>query len=199
MLVAFAGCDGVGKTTIIDCVGKQLEQNGYKVKTLKPLSQENEYVGDIAKIKRGYVGDPHEINTKTRLIIAYVTYLASKSIENDIGNFDFILLDRWTLCQRVYATVWQNMDTLADHILDQCVKADMTILIDGDENMVNKHIESRIEREEIENKYALRRVLRTYRKYAQKDNSIRVIVNKEGCLEETIQEIVDVIMHGVKK
>ena len=197
MLVAFAGCDGVGKTSIISCVRRSLEQQGFRVKALKPISQENECVREIARIKQGYIGNPHDVNTKTRLIIAYATYLASKAIEKDMEEYDYVLLDRWTLCQRVYATVWQNEDSFADHILDQCIRADVTILIDGDENMVNKHIESRAEREEIENKYALRRILRTYRKFAKKDSNIQVVVNREGEMEEAVRTIVDLLVGGV--
>lgn len=191
MLVAFAGCDGVGKTTIMHAVQSKLIEKGYSVKALKPLAQGTEFSDNIRAIRCGYEENAHTLNNKIRVLIAYETLRISKIISAELENFDFILLDRWTLCQIVYAIVWQNEEPLADHILQLCIKPDITILIDGDEDMVNRHIDMRSEREDIEDRAALRRILRTYRKFAANDNSIKMVVNEAGLIEKTIENVLE--------
>lgn len=191
MLVAFAGCDGVGKTTIIRAVQAKLIEKGYSVKVLKPLAQGTEFSGNIRVIRCGYKENKHTLNNKIRVLIAYETFCVSKMISAELENFDFILLDRWTLCQIVYATVWGNEEPLADHILQLCIKPDITILVDGDEDVVNRHIDMREQREDIEDRAALRRILRTYRKFAANDDSIKRVVNEEGLIEKTIENVLE--------
>lgn len=192
MIIAFAGCDGVGKTTLLYETEKILQNQGYRVKAFKPLAQSTPFCQNLLAIKKGYPCSVGDLNTRLRLLIAFETYQISLRVQEEQKEYDYILLDRWTLCQRIYGAVWQNVEPLAEHILDQCLKPDLTFIIDADEKVVDRRLSQRSERKPIEDMYALKRVLRRYRNYAKTTrDSIVLIDNIDGEMESSVQRIIN--------
>ncbi len=192
MIIAFAGCDGVGKTTLLYETEKMLRSQGYSVKAFKPLAQSTPFCQSLLTIKQGYSGTTGDLNTRLRLLIAFETYRISLKLKEEQNKYDYILLDRWTLCQRVYAAIWQNIEPLAEHILNQCLDPDITFIIDADEEDVDRRLSQRTERKPIENMFALKRVLRSYRNHAKLTrNKFVLIDNREGKMESAVQEILN--------
>lgn len=194
MIIAFSGCDGVGKTTLLHETAKILQKQGYRVKAFKPLAQSTIFCQNLLTVKKGYPGTIGDLNTRLRLLIAFETYQISNKLLEEQYEYDYILLDRWTLCQRVYGAVWQNVEPLAEHILDQCIIPDITFIIDAEEQVVDRRLAQRKERKPIEDMYALKRVLRRYRQIAEKANDRTILIdNSNREIETTLQCIVNEI------
>lgn len=192
MIVVFAGCDGTGKTTLLHETEKTLREQGYRVKALKPLAQSTPFCQHLLMIKKGYPGSVNDLNTRLRLLIAFETYQISLKLLEEQNKYDYILLDRWTLCQRIYGAVWQNVEPLAEHILDKCLKPDVTFIIDADERVVDRRLSERSERKPIEDMYALKRVLRRYRQYASMAKERTILVdNNDGKMESSLRCIIN--------
>lgn len=109
-LIAFVGMDGVGKTGILNSIYSILVERGKKVAKIKPKSGDTEIAKVLRMIRDAYSQkdkqQQRELNQKIAEALALDLLKTSEKIKEAYSSFDYVLVDRWTMCQEVCDKTW---------------------------------------------------------------------------------------------
>lgn len=181
-LIAFVGMDGVGKTSILNSIYSILVERGKKVAKIKPESGDTEIAKVLRMIRDTYSQkdkqQQRELNQKIAEALALDLLKTSEKIKEAYSSFDYVLVDRWTMCQEVYDKTWFVWNDFINECLALCYKPDIVFLISAEMDIVQRRLSSRPVVKETENIFSLKRVNRLYHNLA-KENGWEVIENNK--------------------
>ncbi len=181
-LIAFVGIDGAGKTSILNAVYSILAAQRKKIARLKPASGNTEIAKTLRLIRNAYSHkdkqQQREINQKIAEVLAVDLLKTSERIKEMYSSYDYVLVDRWTMCQEVYDKTWLVWNSFINECLALCYKPDMVFLISAEMDLVQKRLSNRPVVKETENILSLKRVNRLYHSLA-KENGWIVIKNNQ--------------------
>ena len=195
MIIAFVGIDGTGKSTLLNYFAKYLECNGKVVHTIKALKPESIFMENYNILRRAflqqYPNKQHQLNVYGSYIMSFDLLQNSEAIKKLDSDDKVILLDRWAICQQLYAKVWMAENEFANIAYGLCLEPDITFVIDSDLDLVEQRLKNRGGANEHENIYCLCRLKRLYKKYADTKETAVLISNnndiKQAC-DTIIQE-----------
>lgn len=187
-LIAFVGMDGVGKTGILNSIYSILVERGKKVAKIKP---ETEIAKVLRMIRDAYSQkdkqQQRELNQKIAEALALDLLKTSEKIKEAYSSFDYVLVDRWTMCQEVYDKTWFVWNDFINECLALCYKPDIVFLISAEMDIVQRRLSSRPVVKETENIFSLKRVNRLYHNLA-KENGWEVIENNKT-LDDAVSKV----------
>lgn len=111
----------------------------------------------------------------------------SEKIKEAHSSFDYVLVDRWTMCQEVYDKTWFVWNDFINECLALCYKPDIVFLISAEMDIVQRRLSSRPVVKETENIFSLKRVNRLYHNLA-KENGWEVIEN-DKTLDDAVSKV----------
>ena len=181
MIIAFVGIDGVGKTTLINMFAKYLKKKGKKVHIIKALNAHSSFMKNYNILRNKfflkYPNQKHAFNVISSYLMSFDLFQQSEKIKKMDSNDTIILLDRWAICQQLYAKVWMANNEFIDLAYNSCLKPNLTFVIDADMELVQKRIKDRGGANEFENFFSLRRLKKLYQNYAKNNKKIVYIKN----------------------
>lgn len=190
-LIAFVGMDGVGKTCILNSIYSILVERGKKVAKIKPESGDTEIAKVLRMIRNAYSQkdkqQQRELNQKIAEALALDLLKTSEKIKEAYSSFDYVLVDRWTMCQEVYDKTWFVWNDFINECLALCYKPDIVFLISAEMDIVQRRLSSRPVVKETENIFSLKRVNRLYHNLA-KENGWEVIENNKT-LDDAVSKV----------
>ena len=190
-LIAFVGMDGVGKTGILNSIYSILVERGKKVAKIKPESGDTEIAKALRMIRDAYSQkdkqQQRELNQKIAEALALDLLKTSEKIKEAYSSFDYVLVDRWTMCQEVYDKTWFVWNDFINECLALCYKPDIVFLISAEMDIVQRRLSSRPVVKETENIFSLKRVNRLYHNLA-KENGWEVIENNKT-LDDAVSKV----------
>lgn len=190
-LIAFVGMDGVGKTSILNSIYSILVERGKKVAKIKPESGDTEIAKVLRMIRDTYSQkdkqQQRELNQKIAEALALDLLKTSEKIKEAYSSFDYVLVDRWTMCQEVYDKTWFVWNDFINECLALCYKPDIVFLISAEMDIVQRRLSSRPVVKETENIFSLKRVNRLYHNLA-KENGWEVIENNKT-LDDAVSKV----------
>lgn len=190
-LIAFVGMDGVGKTGILNSIYSILVERGKKVAKIKPESGDTEIAKVLRMIRDAYSQkdkqQQRELNQKIAEALALDLLKASEKIKEAHSSFDYVLVDRWTMCQEVYDKTWFVWNDFINECLTLCYKPDIVFLISAEMDIVQRRLSSRPVVKKTENIFSLKRVSRLYHNLA-KENGWEVIEN-DKTLDDAVSKV----------
>lgn len=190
-LIAFVGMDGVGKTGILNSIYGILVERGKKVAKIKPESGDTEIAKALRMIRDAYSQkdkqQQRELNQKIAEALALDLLKTSEKIKEAYSSFDYVLVDRWTMCQEVYDKTWFVWNDFINECLALCYKPDIVFLISAEMDIVQRRLSSRPVVKETENIFSLKRVNRLYHNLA-KENGWEVIENNKT-LDDAVSKV----------
>lgn len=190
-LIAFVGMDGVGKTGILNSIYSILVERGKKVAKIKPESGDTEIAKVLRMIRDAYSQkdkqQQRELNQKIAEALALDLLKTSEKIKEAYSSFDYVLVDRWTMCQEVYDKTWFVWNDFINECLALCYKPDIVFLISAEMDIVQRRLSSRPVVKETENIFSLKRVNRLYHNLA-KENGWEVIENNKT-LDDAVSKV----------
>lgn len=144
-LIAFVGMDGVGKTSILNSIYSILVERGKKVAKIKPESGDTEIAKVLRMIRDTYSQkdkqQQRELNQKIAEALALDLLKTSEKIKEAYSSFDYVLVDRWTMCQEVYDKTWFVWNDFINECLALCYKPDIVFFNFGRNGYCSKKIE----------------------------------------------------------
>lgn len=128
-----------------------------------------------------------ELNQKIAEALALDLLKTSEKIKEAYSSFDYVLVDRWTMCQEVYDKTWFVWNDFINECLALCYKPDIVFLISAEMDIVQRRLSSRPVVKETENIFSLKRVNRLYHNLA-KENGWEVIENNKT-LDDAVSKV----------
>jgi len=191
--ITFEGIDGSGKTTVIEAVKKQLEDQDFSVVcTQEPTDT---WIGRCVQ---------RCIRSKTDPVVTAFTFISDrivhgKEIQRWLGKYDVILCDRYADSTYAYQGA-QLEDSLDDpvHWLKELSKnrfplPDVTFLFDIDPEIAIKRIQDRDDLIDFEKVAFLEKVRRQYLNISEESNMM--IIDATKPVEEIVSTCVKTIMN----
>lgn len=193
MVIAFVGVDGSGKTTLLSLFAKYLETKDKKVKIIKALRPESVFLQNYNKIRNEfglhYPKKKHEFNVIGSYIMSFDLLQQSEAIKKLDSNDIVIILDRWAICQQLYAKVWMAENDFINVAYRMCLEPDITFVIDADMRLIEQRIQDRGGANEYENILCLRRLKKMYQKYSS-ENENAILIRNNSKLDDAYANIV---------
>ena len=193
MIIAFVGVDGTGKSTLLSRFAKYLEKTGKKVHIIKALRPDSTFMKNYNMIRKEYLSQhpekTHQLNVCGSYIMSFDLLQYSEIIKELDSTNKVILLDRWAICQQLYAKVWMAENDFANIVYGMCVEPDITFVIDSDMDLIEQRLQDRGGANEHENILCLRRLKRLYNKYAA-EHEKAVLIQNNGEIEHAYSIIV---------
>lgn len=184
MIIAFVGVDGTGKTTLLTRFAKHLEKKGNKVHVIKALRPDSTFMENFNMIRKEFFSQhpdkKHQFNIIGSYIMSFDLLQHSEAIKRLNSTDKVIILDRWAICQQLYAKVWMAENDFTNIAYDMCIEPDLTFVIDSDMNLILQRLQNRGGANEFENILCLRRLKKLYLKYAiEHKNAVLIQNNNE--------------------
>ena len=88
-----------------------------------------------------------------------------------------IILDRWAICQQLYAKVWMAENEFVKITYSKCLEPDITFVLDSDMELIEQRLRNRGGANEFENILCLRRLKKLYFKYSMENQKAVLIEN----------------------
>jgi dTMP kinase len=187
MIIAFVGIDGSGKTTLLSRFAVYLEEKGKKVQIIKALRPDSVFINNYNMIRnefcRKHPDKKHEFNIISSYIMSFDLLQQSEGIKALNSDDTVIILDRWAICQQLYAKVWMAENDFSNIAYQMCFEPDLTFVIDADMNLIDQRLESRGGANEFENILSLRRLKKLYLKYARENEKAVLVQNNNEIIE----------------
>lgn len=194
MIIAFVGIDGVGKTTLINMFEKYLKKEGKKVHIIKALNLDSDFMKNYNILRNQYFlkypDKKHTFNVISSYLMSFDLFQQSEVIKKMDSQDTVVLLDRWAICQHLYAKVWMANNEFTDLAYNSCLEPKLTFVIDADMELVQKRIEDRGGANEFENILSLRRLKKLYQNYA-KNNEKTIYIKNNAEIEIPYLEIIN--------
>lgn len=198
MIIAFVGIDGSGKTTLLSLFAKYLEKIGKTVQIIKALRPDSVFMKNYNLIRNEFLkqhpDDKSQFNIINSYIMSFDLFQQSEIIKDIDSDDKVIILDRWAICQQLYAKVWMAENKFAKIAYQMCLEPDITFVIDSDMNLIEQRLENRGGANEFENIFSLRRLKKLYLKYAMENKKAILIQNNNELNEAYVN-----IIHEYKK
>lgn len=183
MIVAFVGIDGTGKSTLISWLAKYLEETGKIVHIVKALRPDSTFMNNYNMIRKEYLcqylDKKHQLNIIGSYIMSFDLIQHSENIKMMDSANKVIILDRWAICQKLYAKVWMAENDFTKIVYDMCLEPDITFVIDSEMNLIEQRLQNRGGANEHENILCLRRLKKLYNKYAMEHEKAVIIQNND--------------------
>jgi len=193
MIIAFVGVDGTGKSTLLSRFANYLENKGKTVHIIKALRPDSTFMRNYNMIRKEFLSQhpdkAHQLNVFGSYIMSFDLFQHSEAIKKLDSTDKVILLDRWAICQQLYAKVWMAENDFANIAYGMCIEPDITFVIDSDMNLIEQRLQDRGGPNEHENILCLRRLKRLYYKYA-KEHEKAVLVQNNNKIEHAYSIIV---------
>ncbi|HAU86735.1 MAG TPA: hypothetical protein DCW90_14960 [Lachnospiraceae bacterium] len=193
MIIAFVGIDGSGKTTLLSEFAKYVVSTGKKVQIIKALNQKTQFMKNYNSVRKKFFEQhedkKHELNVIGSYIMSFDLLQQSELIKQQDSSDTVTILDRWAICQQLYAKVWMATNDFTNIVYDMCLEPDITFVINADLNVIEQRIEQRGGANEFENMMSLRRLRKLYLKYADGHDKA-VLVENNGEFNEALQKII---------
>lgn len=195
MIIAFVGVDGSGKTTLLSLFARYLEKSGKTVQIIKALRPDSIFIKNYNMIRKKFgfqhPDKKHQLNIISSYIMSFDLLQQSEAIKSLDSTDKVIILDRWAICQQLYAKVWMAENDFTNIAYQMCLEPDITFVIDSDMNLIEQRLQSRGGANEFENILCLRRLKKLYYKYA--------IENKKSALIQNNNELNEAYMNIVQE
>jgi dTMP kinase len=193
MIIAFVGIDGTGKTTLLNKFKQYLTESGKSVQIIKALRADSDFMLYYNKVREEYLrqcpGQNHELNIIGSYIMSFDLIRWSEEVKKMNKADEIILLDRWAICQQLFAKVWMAQSVFTNISYGMCLEPDLTYIIDSDMDLVLQRLKDRGGASEYENILGLKRLKKLYRKYAE-NNEKAVLITNNGDIYQPLQEII---------
>ncbi|WP_225999286.1 hypothetical protein [Paenibacillus sp. BJ-4] len=181
MIIAFVGIDGTGKTTLLSRFAEYVEKKGKSVHVIKALRPNSTFMKNYNMIRKEFLIQHPDKNHQLNIIGSYIMSFDLLQISEVIKGLDspdtVIILDRWAICQQLYAKIWMAQNDFTNISYDMCLEPDITFVIDSDMNLILERLENRGGANEFENTLSLRRLKKLYLKYADEHKKAVLIEN----------------------
>ncbi|OBZ14207.1 hypothetical protein A8L34_09610 [Bacillus sp. FJAT-27264] len=181
MIIAFVGIDGTGKTTLLSRFAEYVEKKGKSVQVIKALRPNSTFMKNYNMIRKEFLIQHPDKNHQLNIIGSYIMSFDLLQISEVIKGLDspdtVIILDRWAICQQLYAKIWMAQNDFTNISYDMCLEPDITFVIDSDMNLILERLENRGGANEFENTLSLRRLKKLYLKYADEHKKAVLIEN----------------------
>lgn len=191
MIIAFVGVDGAGKSTVIEGVKDYLESQNKKVLIYKSANKNTEFTKLLSLIKENCIQKESivmkELNQIVANMLAFQILCDSEKLKELESEYDFILLDRWTYCQKIYDKIWFVWNGFIDECLSNCLVPSQTFLITAEIKNIEERLEKRSEIKPTENILVLKRVKRQYERYAEEKQWN--VINNDQNISDTIEHV----------
>lgn len=207
MFIVFEGLDGCGKTTIMKEVGKKLEEMGIDVKlTREPGGCK--FGEELRKIRNDYNLEP---KSEALLYISSMYQNVSTEIFNHLITGGVVLCDRYIPSTLVYQGHLKNILPFIKLISRETLKGflnpELYIKINVDKDTLKERMNARLESNSDTGKLAeyddivLRKynIINKYYDEVRKDLPNVVNVSNNGCLEEVVDKVVEIIIKNKKE
>lgn len=193
MIIAFVGVDGSGKTTLLSLLAKYIEKTGKKVQIIKALRPDSIFMNNYNNIREEFwLQHPdkrHQFNIMGSYIMSFDLFQQSEVIKGLDTTDKVIILDRWAICQQLYAKVWMAENDFTRIAYQKCIEPDLTFVIDSDMSLIEQRLQNRGGPNEFENILSLRRLKKLYLKYAMENKKV-VLIQNNNELNEAHMSIV---------
>lgn len=183
MIVAFVGIDGSGKTTFLSQLAEYIEKTGKTVQIIKALNPDSFFMKNYNMMRKEFwlqhPDKKHEFNIMGSYIMSFNLLQQSEVIKDMDSTDRVIILDRWKICQQLYAKVWMAENNFTRIAYQMCLEPDLTYVIDSNMNLIEQRLQDRGGANEFENILCLRRLKKLYLKYAKENEKAILIQNNE--------------------
>lgn len=183
MIIAFVGVDGTGKSTLISLLAKYLEETGKIVHIKKALRLDSIFMKNYNMIRKEFSmqhpDKKHQLNIIGSYIMSFDLLQHSGNIQKMDSTDKVIILDRWAICQQLYAKVWMAENDFTNIAYGMCLEPDITFVIDSEMNLIEQRLQNRGGANEHENILCLRRLKKLYNKYAVEHEKAVLIENND--------------------
>lgn len=158
-IISFEGLDKSGKHSMLNLTRDHLESLGYNVKEYSFPNYESE----TGKLIRKYLINELNITPLTFELLQTADKIAVQdNLKNDLINYDFILIDRYTHSQYAYGLLNTNKQYLMN-ILEPVINPDIVLFFDVSvENSMNRKGEHGDNDKYESNKLLLEQVRKNY-------------------------------------
>jgi thymidylate kinase len=181
MIIAFVGVDGTGKTTLLSRFARHVEKEGKTVHIIKALRPDSTFMKNYNMLRKEFLlqhqDKKHQLNILGSYIMSFDLLQLSEAIKELDSTEKVIILDRWAICQQLYAKVWMAENDFTNIAYDMCFEPDLTFVIDSDMDLIEERLQNRGGANEFENILCLRRLKKLYLKYAMKHEKAVLIQN----------------------
>ena len=195
MIIAFVGVDGTGKTTLLSRFARYLEKTGKTVHIIKALRPDSTFMKNYNMMRKEFLfqhlDKNHQLNIIGSYIMSFDLLQQSEAIKALDSNDKVIILDRWAICQQLYAKVWMAENDFTNIAYGMCFEPDLTFVIDSDMSLIEQRLQNRGGANEFENILCLRRLKNLYSKYA--------IEHKKAVLIQNNNEIYKAYMNIIRE
>ena len=202
MIIAFVGIDGSGKTTLLSLFKKHLEKKNKDVHIIKALDPTSDFMSNYNFIRNKYISttpeNKHDLNIIGSYIMSFDLFQQSEKIKAMNTTNSIILLDRWAICQQLYAKVWMAENNFANTVYSMCLIPDITFVIDSNLDIVEQRLIARGGPNEYENMMCLRRLKRMYIKYANEHGNA-ILIDNNTSIDVAIQKVIDMYERYIDK
>lgn len=181
MIIAFVGIDGTGKTTLLSRFANHMEKEGKEVHVIKALRPDSIFMKNYNMTRKEFLfrhpDKKHQLNIIGSYIMSFDLLQHSEAIKGLNSTDKVIILDRWAICQQLYAKVWMAENDFTNIAYDMCLEPDITFVIDSDMDLIVQRLQDRGGANEFENILSLRRLKKHYIKYAIEHEKAVLIEN----------------------
>ena len=183
MIVAFVGIDGTGKTTLLSRFERYLKSVGKDTQIIKALDPASIFMQNYNRLRSEffskYPNKKHEFNIIGSHIMSFDLLQQSEAIKKMDATNTVILLDRWSICQQLYAKVWMAENHFSSTAYSMCLEPHLTFVLDSDINIIQQRLQCRGGSNEYENILSLRRLKKLYIQYAAENKNAILIENNQ--------------------
>lgn len=200
-LIAFEGIDGSGKSVQISLIKEELKNQGYNI-LAKDFPVYNSFFGtELGILLSGKNGNSAITTDSKSMSLWYALDRWSEFKNIEIENFDFILLNRYTLSNVVYQGIrYKGHDDIdkwifeLEHVQLELPVPDIYIIFDIDPEVSIKNVENKGYRKYVGNEAdvyersqeILKKARKKYLELAEKYDHIHVVsvLNEKGKMKD---------------
>ena len=145
------------------------------------------------KIQEEYTKCNSDQNLKLNRIkahlISFEMFQKSEKIKKSESMNRVILLDRWSICQQIYAKAWMAKSNFNSVAFRLCLEPDLTIVVDSELSIIEQRLNDRGSADEFKKMICPERLKRLYLIY-ESENKNSVLIKNNGILSKALASVV---------
>lgn len=201
-LIVIMGCDGTGKTTLINNIDKYYSKK-FNIITFSGFG-DKKYTSELEKIAKEQGKERKEIfsaDLRSCVWMVDLLNITLKDVNKYLAEGKIVILDRYSLCARIYAKVVRNANI--EHLyktFEILPKPDVGIFLDANINVIyNRILKRNIKLAPHENPMKLNEIRNEYIKEIKDEDYPIFKVNANYSEIKLLNSCMNIILNNLNK